>query len=569
MVLRALETERAFGMGVLKNAGGRCIQTGEPVQPPQPLTLEQRLTRAEQLTEKGRGEEALAMLDAITEGKDKVLVPRSQKARFLHLRGVALFRMRTRYAEAAKVLQAASMMTSDTAEDDAFNAARAIARSDQNVRSAKAMRAFAKRYPKRKRVAEALYLAAWLELRVDHKGAEQALNNWLDGPHAATEPGLAAEARVELGMRALHQGKHAVAAQRFAAYASMAKGCLERGRGLYWGARAELEQKNKAQAVVQLNEAAATEPLCWYALLARKVLSELGEPMPPAYPSEAAQAAAIAMLDPDASVALDAAVDAQAPPIPVAEAAAPAAAEAAGVLAPSTNVAVALPKDVAFYAALGFDGDAVAALRSEESSVRASAPPGFGLQALVNAYVALGEHARPRALVHLAPAGLLTRAPSPETAFAMRAAYARPHRALVQELAASDQVEEDLIYAVMLKESAFDPRVMSNADAIGLMQLCPARQMVGRELGLTVTRRTLLDPHDNIRLGVRLLRQLMFAIRRADGLGWRRTTRARIAWTSGSSGRHARGRGQRAFARRFVEDIPMTRPHYVRRVLAF
>jgi len=167
------------------------------------------------------------------------------------------------------VLQAASRMTSPTAEEDAFHAARAIARSDENVRSAKALRAFTRRFPKSKRVAEALYLAAWLELRVDHKGAERALINWLQSPHAQAEPGLAAEARVDLGMRALHEGKLALAVQRFAAYASSTSGCLERGRGLYWGAKAELALGNRAQAVVQLYEATQVEPLCWYALLAR------------------------------------------------------------------------------------------------------------------------------------------------------------------------------------------------------------------------------------------------------------------------------------------------------------
>lgn len=563
-LLSALESESAFPAGVLKRA--RCPDPAVVAKPPAPLTLEQRMARADTLTGQGRGEEALALLESVTKGKDKLPLPKADKARFEHLRGMALFRMRTRYAEAARVLQAASQIAkSPTAEDDAFHAARAIARTNENVRAAKAMRAFTKRFPKSKRVSEALYLAAWLELRVDHKGAEKALAAWLDGPHAQAEPALAAEAQVELGMRALHAGKHAAAAQRFAAYAASASGCLERGRGLYWGARAEQAQGKKAEAVALWNEAALIEPLCWYALLARGSLKELGEALPAPYPSVLSASAPANPSGGDAAVTLDAAVaDAGAAQV--------AAEPVAAAVVPDAPIGVAMPREVAFYAALGFDADAVGALRESEAAVRASAPAGHDLRALVAAYEALGEHARPRALVHQAPQGLLTRAPSAETAFALRAAYARPHRALVQQLAASELVEEELIYAVMLKESTFDPRVVSNADAIGLMQLLPGTgKMVGKELGLTVTRETLLDPQDNIRLGVRLLKQLL---KRYDG-------QLALAAAAYNAGAHrvdewlARAAKAPAKAKalaldRFVEDIPIDQTrNYVRRVTAF
>jgi soluble lytic murein transglycosylase len=568
-VLSALESERAFSAAVLKRA--RCKDPAVVGQPPAPLTLEQRLARAEQLTTAGRGEEALALLDAVMQRKAKVAIPKTLKARFAHARGMALFRMRTRYPEAARVLQAASHMASATAEQDAFHAARAIARSNENVRAAKAMRAFTKRFPKSKQVSEALYLAAWLELRADHPGAEKALATWLESAHAKAEPGLAAEAQVELGMRALRAKKHAVAAQRFAAYAAGQSGCLERGRGLYWAGRAELGQSKRAEAVALWNEAAQIEPLCWYALLARDGLSGLGEVLPPPYPSTApAVGLAPGSNVSDAGLASDGAVDAGQPadvaPVAVTGVA------AAAPIPDGVAVAVALPREAAFYAAIGFDGDAVTALRGQEATVQASAPAGHELQALVAAYVALGEHARPRALVHQAPLGLLTRAPTPQTAFALRAAYARPHRELVQSLAASEQVDEDFIYAIMLKESTFDPRVVSNADAIGLMQLLPGTgKMVGKELGLTVTRETLLDPQDNIRLGVRLLKQLM---RRYDG-------QMALAAAAYNAGAHRvdewLARAARAPAKdnalaldRFVEDIPIDQTrNYVRRVTAF
>jgi soluble lytic murein transglycosylase len=124
----------------------------------------------------------------------------------------------------------------------------------------------------------------------------------------------------------------------------------------------------------------------------------------------------------------------------------------------------------------------------------------------------------------------------------------------------------------MLKESTFDPRVVSNADAIGLMQLLPGTgKMVGKELGLTVTRETLLDPQDNIRLGVRLLKQLL---KRYDG-------QMALAAAAYNAGAHRvdewLARAAKAPAKanalaldRFVEDIPIDQTrNYVRRVTAF
>jgi soluble lytic murein transglycosylase len=233
--------------------------------------------------------------------------------------------------------------------------------------------------------------------------------------------------------------------------------------------------------------------------------------------------------------------------------------------------AAPLPADVAFYAGLGFDAEAVAALRKQEAVVQASVPPGLGLPTLVRAYHALSEYARPRALVHQAPAGLLTSAPGPHNAWAFSAAYARPHATFVQARARVDGVDPELIYAVMLKESVFDPSVTSNADAIGLMQLLPGTgKAVGKSLGLHVTRQTLFDPRANIVLGTRLLKQLLA----------RYSGQMPLAVAAYNAGEHrvdawlvrARKKAQGApiALDRFVEDIPIDQTrNYVRRVMAF
>jgi soluble lytic murein transglycosylase len=142
----------------------------------------------------------------------------------------------------------------------------------------------------------------------------------------------------------------------------------------------------------------------------------------------------------------------------------------------------------------------------------------------------------------------------------------------VQQLALSEQVDEDLIYAIMLKESTFDPRVVSNADAIGLMQLLPGTgKLVGKTLGLTVTRETLLDPQDNIRLGVRLLKQLLTRYHGQLPL-------AAAAYNAGAQrvdewltrAARAKAKDNALALDRFVEDIPIEQTrNYVRRVMAF
>lgn len=71
---------------------------------------------------------------------------------------------------------------------------------------------------------------------------------------------------------------------------------------------------------------------------------------------------------------------------------------------------------------------------------------------------------------------------------------------LIQKYAAQYGVSPDLVRAVVDQESNGDPRVVSRAGAMGLMQLMPANV---REAGLTDA----FDPEQNIRGGVAQLRE--------------------------------------------------------------
>ena len=73
---------------------------------------------------------------------------------------------------------------------------------------------------------------------------------------------------------------------------------------------------------------------------------------------------------------------------------------------------------------------------------------------------------------------------------------------LIQEHSRQNGVRADLVRAVMQVESAFNPMARSVKGALGLMQLMPATI---RQYGV----RNPFDPGDNVRAGVRYLRELL------------------------------------------------------------
>jgi soluble lytic murein transglycosylase-like protein len=81
-------------------------------------------------------------------------------------------------------------------------------------------------------------------------------------------------------------------------------------------------------------------------------------------------------------------------------------------------------------------------------------------------------------------------------------AKSAPYEAAITENARRQQVEADLVRAVIQVESAFNPTAVSNKGAMGLMQLMPATAI---EMGVGNP----FDPDENIRGGVAYLRKLL------------------------------------------------------------
>jgi len=422
------------------------------------LTAGERLRRATRLLDRRQFSEAVAELDAA--GRPTRW---AQRGRWLHLRGMALYRTRQSYSEAAKVLSQAARHGGPTAVDDAFHAARALSRADQDDEAISAYRALVDEHPSHGRAASAEFLAAWLEIRHGRSSGEKAMEAFIKGPRARRAPDHKRDALWHLGFRAFERGRYGRATTFLHQYtaASKNKGALYRGRGLYWTARSVEAAGRIGTAQSIYTKVIELEPLHYYALLARQRLEALGQSAPPPFKRGAGGG------------------ENREPPLEV-----------------------RLPAEVSFYYQLGLDEDAARALKGHESTVRGQAPRGRELEALLLAYSKIGAARRPYLLTRR-ERDTLRRRPSPSNLWLWHSAYPRPYEKLVVHLGTKHGVEPAHVWGTMRQESGYAPSVVSRADAIGLLQLLPSSaERVAKRLDIPYTRELLFRPASNIRFGI-------------------------------------------------------------------
>lgn len=93
---------------------------------------------------------------------------------------------------------------------------------------------------------------------------------------------------------------------------------------------------------------------------------------------------------------------------------------------------------------------------------------------------------------------------------AYRIAYPKPFAEDVGKVAAEFHVDENLIWALMREESSFQPDAVSNAGALGLMQLMPSTAAgISSRLSVSLERESLMKPAVNIRFGTYYLRCML------------------------------------------------------------
>jgi soluble lytic murein transglycosylase len=130
--------------------------------------------------------------------------------------------------------------------------------------------------------------------------------------------------------------------------------------------------------------------------------------------------------------------------------------------------------------------------------------------ALLERYRTSGNFRRALRLAEVQDRGLLEAPPSGEGRAYWEAAFPRAYQALVDRFAANSGNPELYLYAIMKKESAFDPWDVSYADARGLLQMIPpTSSRVADELHVAFSPEMLFEPETNIRLGAHYIGALV------------------------------------------------------------
>lgn len=336
---------------------------------------------------------------------------------------------------------------------------------------------------------------------------------------------------------------------------------MVRARGLYWAGRTAQLAGDAQAAVTHYLAARAVEPLHYYALIAGARLRELGQSVADAFTTQdasapiASQTQAPLALASTSSTSTSTTAD---PPAPG---------------APKPKTQLTLPDDAQLFLRLGLLDDAMRAIQAAESNLRnAAEASGDGLVPLLSLYASLDQHARAYRLAERERGKTLFVSPAGSERALWDALFPRPYTSIVASAAAQEQLPESFLYSIMRKESAFDPRVVSYADAIGLMQLLErTAKLVARGMGQSeLARENLFQPEINVALGARYLKNLRsrYQGRFAPTIAAYNAGEHRVdQWLERS--RAKLPKGTELELDRFVEEIPIEQTHnYVRRVLA-
>jgi len=423
---------------------------------------------------------------------------------------MALFRMRTRYLDAARVLYQSALLHGEHEIEDAFHSARALSRADQDARAIRSYRRFAQRYPRSTRAPEARFLAAWLEIRLGRTNGERQMERLVRGK-SQVRGRWRRSAVWELGFRAFETRRYARAAHYLSQYTTLVTDSMEEARGLYWLGRS---YRRGPKAIDAYRKAIAVEPLHWYAVLAAGRLKRLKVK----------------------------------PPTPFENATSPNAVEV-----PNTYLPV--PDTFEAYRRLGLDLDGVAWLSAHENALVAEYPKPQRIPLLAKLYRDAGAY-RDALLIARRRMVYLHSDPS-EHRWWWDAAYPMPWRSVVDEHRA--ELPRALVYATMRQESGFRPEVVSRAGAVGLMQLMP--EIATKLAGKSVTRYMLRVPETNIALGLQEMTALAADFDDVYPLSI-------AAYNAGKSRvRRWLKESKRMELDRFVERIPFNETrNYVRRV---
>lgn len=478
------------------------------LKPAVKLTLPEHLQRARGFLSDGAPGRAQEELE--TAEKRSLVKGAPAQAQVALLRAQVLF-ARGKPEEAEKALAVARKGPPAIAAEAALVVARRALRADDNVKARALMAALDKAYPSQAAGEEGAFFAAWLDMQGGR--FEESAKAFADYEKRYKGSRRRDEAMWYRALAHLRLEQYPQARQALDALVTAYPKTSLAPQARYWMARADELGGAKKDAVGPAYEAViASAPASFYALLATERLLELGRTPPAAFPQ------------PPKQLTL---------PRP-----------------PELELAVALTRT-------GLFRDAADEVQSRVSGLRTAD------QALpfAHALLQLGEfgHAHGVAARHLWGRAFGAKAPDALAAF-----YPRAFAKAVEAEATRQSLDPFLVWAIMRRESAFRPEVMSAADARGLMQIIPptATEIATKMAEPAPAPADLFAPERNIRYGAWYLAQLMkrFAHPALAAAAYNAGPKAAVRWTN--------ERGSLPLDL-FVESIPYKETRgYVKQVLA-
>jgi soluble lytic murein transglycosylase len=437
-------------------------QTAPPTAPPaSDLAPADRLKRAESLSKDRHWDEALAEL-----AKLPATLPPELAAERDYQIGMTKFKMRRDYpAAGALLLGAVDRLPGEKAASAQFHGARALSRVDRDDEAIAGYRKLIAKWPQSRWAPEAQYLSGWLEYnRGRFKESIPGFQATLDKYGSSA---FADDAAWSLAFANFLLGNAAEAAAGFDRYGRLPPTGIASDeialRVKYWRARLKEKAGQKDEAEASYRELAQRAPFSFYGLLARARLKQAGKPEAIALPVKK--------------------IPVDRPSKPLKE--------------PSVARAVELIE-------AGMTAEAGEELEHNEKEILKHLGGDKALPWLIDLYKRADNYNRVYKLGESRGAGALGADPRGDegTRAMWEAAYPRAYQPLVDKFGAAANNPELFLYAIMRKESGFNPHDVSYADARGLLQMIPPTStQVAASIGETFFADQLYDPETNIKLG--------------------------------------------------------------------
>jgi len=432
------------------------------------LSPADRLRRADSLSKDRHWDEALAELAKLP----ATLTPEQAAERDYQI-GMTKFHMRRDYPGAGTLLLATvDHLSGEKAASAQFHGARALSRVDRDDEAVAGYRKVIEKFGHSRYAPEAQYLSGWLEYnRGRYRESIPAFEATLKNYGASA---FADDAAWSLAFAHFLLGDAAEAAAGFERYGRLPPTGIASdeiaARVKYWRARLHQKAGKNDEAMAIYRELARHAPFSFYGLLSRARLKEAGHPEPIELPVK--------------KLAIDP------PPKSLRE--------------PSVARANELIE-------AGMTVEAADEIEQNEKEILKHLGGDKALPWLIDLYKRAGDYHRIYRLGESRGEGALAADPLRDegTRAMWEAAYPRAYQPLVEKYGTASGNPELFLYAIMRKESGYDPHDVSYADARGLLQMIPPTStQVAAGLGEPFFPDQLYDPEINIRLGAAYIGQL-------------------------------------------------------------